>query len=88
MKRKLSVTEKGKGGLSQNQAESILVALKQAKARGGLPPLSYEYNPHSRLFGRDPLYVWPKSGGAARVGVKIRNIIRGKFGGKYSVRLV
>ena len=85
---RISIMEKGKGGLSGVQVTNILGILRQAKNKGVLPPLSYQYNPRTKLFGRDPLYVRPKSGSVMRVGVKVRNIIREKFGAKYSVRIV
>jgi len=86
--RELSVTPRGKAGMSNRNNTEVIAALRKAKARGEIPSLTFEYNPHTILFGKDPLYLRPKSGDLKRVAVKVRRSLRKAFGSKYTVRLV
>jgi len=87
MAKGMSITRNSKG-LSKSEVNEVLSSLKRAKAKGLLPSLSYEYNPHTLLFGKDPLYVKPKAAPLARTAVKVRQVLRSEHGSKYSVRLV
>ncbi len=86
MKREITITRNGKG-LSKSEVNEVISTLRKAKAEGKLPSLTYEYNPRTLLFGKDPIYITPKTAPLERIGVKIRAILRGKYGSKYSVRL-
>ncbi len=83
-----AVSRMGKGGLSRQEISEVLATLKLAKAKGEIPPLTYEASSHSRLFGKDPIYLSPKSADLKRTAVKVRMLLRRKFGDKYSVYLV
>ena len=86
----ISITPAGKAGMSRQQIDEVVATLRGARKADKIPLLSFEYNPHPRAFGADPLYLQLKTKGAgiARTGVKVRTVIRDKFGSKYSVKLV
>ncbi len=86
MKKEIAITVKGKG-LSKTEVKEVIAELKKARAADKLPPLSYEYNPHTTFFGKDPIYITTKDAPLERTGVKIRAILRSKFGSKYNVNL-
>ena len=88
MAREIAINIKGRNGLAGIEIDEILETLREAKARGILPPLTYEANRRTRLFGKDPMYVRPKTGSLGRTAVKIRKVLRSQYGNKYSVRLL
>ncbi len=88
MVKEFAVSVKGKPGLTSKENSEVINALRQARVAGELPRLSFEYNPHPKLFGKDPLYLSPKTGDVKRVAVKVRTALRKRFGSKYSVHLV
>jgi len=85
--KEIAVTRKGKTGLSGEETKEVLSAIRSARGRGQLPAMSYEYNPHPRIFGKDPIYLIPKNADVKRTGVKVRAVLRQRFGDKYSVYL-
>ena len=87
MSKEFVVNRKGKTGLSEQETDDILAVLRLAKQRGELPALEYERS-RSRLFGKDPIYLKPKSADLKRTAVRVRTLLRQKFGDKYSVYLV
>lgn len=83
------VVPRGKMGMSSKENNEVLAVLRAARLRGELPPLQYEYNKHPTLWGKDPLYLHPKSGvDVARTGVRVRTVLRREFGSRFSVKLV
>ena len=83
----ISIFPKGKVGMSGGENNEVLAILRRARARGELPSLTFEYNKHPRIFGKDPLYIYVKGASLGRTGVKIRTILRKAFGSKFLVRL-
>ena len=88
MAKEFAVSVKGKSGLSGKENSEVIAALRQAKAAGEIPRLSFEYNSHPKFFGKDPLYLSPKTGDVKRAAVKVRTALRKRFGDKYSVYMV
>lgn len=83
----IEITPKGKRGMSGKDNDAVLAVLRRARTQGVLPSMSFEYNRHPRIFGSDPLYLTPKGADLRRTAVKVRSVIRGAFGDRYSVRL-
>jgi len=82
------VVSKPKGvGLSSREAKEVIDLVRQAKHAGEVPAMSYEYNPHSRFFGKDPVYFQPKTADLRRTAVKLRKVLRKRVGLIYNVRL-
>ena len=88
MTREFAVSVKGKSGLTSKENSEAINALRQAKVAGEIPGLLFEYNPHPKIFGKDPLYLSPKTGDVKRAAVQTRTALRKRFGSKYSVYLV
>ncbi len=86
--KEISINIKGKSGLSRGQINEVLGVIREARNKDKLPAMSYEYNPHTLIFGKDPLYLKPKTASLSRTGVQVRRIIREHFGNKYTVQLV
>ena len=86
--REIAVDRGGGKGLSSSEVDDALKVIRAAKAQGKLPAMTYEYNPHTRIFGKDPLYLKPKSADLRRTAVKVRTVLRAKYGSKYFVHLV
>ena len=87
-KNQLLITPKTSDGMSKQQAEEVIEALKQARASGSLPPMEYEYNPHPRIFGSDPLYLYPKTEDPTQLKdlhSRVRTILHTAFGDKYVI---
>lgn len=72
-------------GLSKQQIEEVMRVLRSEKAKGNLPAMSFEYKLRPGLFGKGPIYVRPKNAELRRTVTKVRRILRGKFGSKYTV---
>ena len=88
MAKEFAVAVKGKSGLSSKENKDVITALRQARTAGEIPGLSFEYNPHPKVFGKDPLYLSPKTGDVKRAAVQVRTALRKRFADKYSVYLV
>lgn len=91
--KEIFIDRKGAKGLAPIEIDEILATLREAKNKGLLPALTYEANRRTWLFGKDPMYVWPKSGitsklALGRIAVKIRKVLRSQYGPKYSVGLI
>ncbi len=87
MNKEFYITAAGKTGLSSKENDEVLSALRSARRESEIPELHYEYNKHPRIFGKDPVYLRPKSGSVKRTAVLVRKAIRKRFGNKYAVRL-
>ena len=74
-------------GLTSAENKEVLTTLENAQHSRKLPPILILYNKHPRLFGKDPIEVRAKTLTAGRLRVKIRDILRDKFGDKYKVQL-
>ena len=88
MPKEFAVSRKGMSGLAKQEITEVLSALRLAKTQGELPALSYEVNQHPGIFGKDPIYITPKSADSKRTAAKVRQILRRRFGDKYTVYLV
>ena len=88
MSKKFAVSIKEKNGLTKQEIAEVLSVIKLARAKGELPALSYEVNQHPRIFGKDPVYLTPKLADVKRTAVKTRQVLKRKFGDKYTVYLV
>ena len=86
--REMSVTPRGKSGMSSRENTEVIAALRKAKARGEIPGLTFQYNPRTTLFGKDPLYLSPKNADLKQTAVKVRRVLQKSFGNRYSVKLL
>ena len=84
--KEISIT-KGKQGLSKSENKEVITALRAARGREEIPALTFEYNRSPLFFGKDPLYLEPKTADLRRTAVKVRTVLRRAFGNKYSVHL-
>ena len=76
----------GKGGLTKAEIKDVLVTLGRARQQGKIPALTYEYKPPVPILSsREPIFLIPKNVSVATARVKIRAVIRAKYGAKYLV---
>ncbi len=85
--REISISRPGGKGLSTPEIREVLASLSTAGRKGDVPRMTYRYNPHTTLLGKDPLFLRPKTADLARTAVKVRGVLRRQFGGKYLVHL-
>ena len=83
-----AISRKGKLGLSSAENKEVLKALREWKDDGLIPSLTYKYNAHPGIFGKDSIYAKPKTGSVSRTAVIVRRLIRRTFSSKYTVYLV
>jgi len=88
MTKEFAVSRKGKMGLTKQEIAEVLSAIRSARAKGEVPALSYETNQRPGIFGKDPIYLTPKSAELKRTAVKVRQVLKQRFGDKYTVYLV
>lgn len=86
--REIAVDRGGGKGLSNTEINEVLKVIRAAGQLRKLPEMTCEYRGHPRIFGKDPLYLKPKSADLRRTAVKVRTVLRAKYGSKYSVHLV
>jgi len=78
----------GKGGLTKSEINDVLSTLGKACKQGKVPDLTYEYRPPVRILSsrdREPVWLIPKNVSVAAARVKIRAVMRAKYGAKYLV---
>ena len=86
------ISKRPKGLLSNREIESVISTLKEARQKGPLPPLHYEYKEDSWLersmgAGGGLLWVKPKSGSPQFAAQAIDRVLKSKFGDYYKVEV-
>ena len=75
----------GKGGLTKAEIKDVLNTISRARKQGTLPAMSYEYRSPTFIDRREPIWLKPKTVSVARARVKVRAVIKTKYGSKYTV---
>lgn len=75
----------GKGGLTKAEIENVLATLGEARKQGKILALSFEYRSPTIIDRREPIFLIPKDGNVLGARVKIRGIIKAKYGAQFSV---
>ena len=79
-KRKEIMITTGKGGLTKAEIKDVLATISRARRQGTIPAMSYEYHPPSFIDRREPIWLKPKTSPLATARVKLRAVIRSKYG--------
>ena len=76
----------GKGGLTKAEIKDVLQTLHTAREQGQLSALTFEYKPPIPILdNREPIFLIPKDGNVLGARVKIREIIRARYGTQFTV---
>ena len=75
-----------RGGLTKSEIKDVLQTLASAIKQGILPPSTYEYRPPVRILSnREPVFIIPKDGNVHKARVKIREIMKARYGTQFTV---